>query len=342
MKKKVVIVLFILFSASTIASILTTYYALQLSNEETTTVTLCTYEQKGTYDHITNLKPNLIYNKTTLAPNEGILYSAIVDHIDLTFTYSFTSNPTPATATTQHQITIELESPGKWTKALTAAQKQDTVELTNTLNFTLQIDRNKIQPLVDLIDIETGVARSTTYNVNIKPTIYITAETSVGTINETFTPMLTIAFKTDPNAGSYIDITGLHHIKLGQIQDTQINYLPWVNNLQYASYLFLALSISATVFITFTYIKLKPTFPPKPRKTTEKAIQPYKGIIAQTTDPPPRTAQTKTINLTTLEDLAKIAETLVKPILHHQKGEEHTFYILDDNTTYQHTTTANK
>ena len=31
-------------------------------------------------------------------------------------------------------------------------------------------------------------------------------------------------------------------------------------------------------------------------------------------------------------------ETLAKPILHTQKGEEHTFYIIDNNIKYQHKT----
>ena len=45
----------------------------------------------------------------------------------------------------------------------------------------------------------------------------------------------------------------------------------------------------------------------------------------------------------TLEDLAKIAENLVKQILHKKEPETngkttHTFYILDNNTKYQYTT----
>jgi len=338
-KKTVITVLLVLFVALTAASILTTYYTLNLPNEETTTTTLCTYHHTGTYDYVAQLKPNIIYNKTTLAPGEGTLYTAITDHINITFTYTLTSNPTPTTTTTQHQTTIEIESTGKWTKTLNPTQKQEIFQLTETLNFTLQIDKTKIQPLVDLIDSEIGI-RTATYSININPTIHTTAETSAGTIDETFTPTLLIAFKTDPNTGNYIDITGLHQTKPGQIQDTQTNYLPWVKSLQNLSYLFLATTISATALTTVAYIKLKPTFPPKPPKPLQKIVEPYKDIIAQTTESPPKTPQTKTINLTTLEDLAKIAETLIKPILRTQKGNEHTFYIIDNNTTYKYTTTT--
>jgi len=44
-----------------------------------------------------------------------------------------------------------------------------------------------------------------------------------------------------------------------------------------------------------------------------------------------------------MEDLAKIAENLVKPILHKKEPETkgqttHIFYILDNNTKYQYET----
>jgi hypothetical protein len=40
----------------------------------------------------------------------------------------------------------------------------------------------------------------------------------------------------------------------------------------------------------------------------------------------------------TLEDLAKIAEILARPILHTTEAQEHTFYIIDNNTKYQYKT----
>jgi hypothetical protein len=44
----------------------------------------------------------------------------------------------------------------------------------------------------------------------------------------------------------------------------------------------------------------------------------------------------------TLEDLAKTAEILARPILHTTDGEEHVFYIVDNNTKYQYATRLNE
>jgi len=51
--------------------------------------------------------------------------------------------------------------------------------------------------------------------------------------------------------------------------------------------------------------------------------------------------------MATMEDLAKISEALMKPILYTQKTPTppkkettHTFYMIDNNTKYQYKTTA--
>jgi len=46
----------------------------------------------------------------------------------------------------------------------------------------------------------------------------------------------------------------------------------------------------------------------------------------------------ETEKMETLEAPAKIAEILARPILHTTDGKEHTFYIIDNNTKYQHKT----
>jgi len=346
-KPRLITTLLILFAIQTVASIISIYYTHQLSTEEHTTIPLCIYQHTGRFDYTAKLKPNTLYNQPTLKPGQGTLYTKITDHINITFTYTFTCSHSTNTSI-QYQVLTELESPEKWTKTFTTAETLDTFQLTNTVNpteetvfTTLFLNITKLDELVKTIDGQIGTSTSQ-YNLRIKPNIHITAKITITqtenrTIYESFAPSPTIQFKKEtPN---YISIESLEHTKPGTITDTQTTPLPWVKNLQTISYLFLAISISATVLTTFVYLKLKSTFPPKPPKPTEKLIEPYKDIIAQTTAPPPKTPQTKTINLTTLEDLAKIAETLIKPILHTQKDNEHTFYIIDNNTTYKYTTT---
>jgi len=325
-------ILLIIFSCATVISVLSIYYTHQLPTFETQTETLCTYEHTGTYDYVAQLKPSIIYgNKTTLMPGEGALYTAIVKQINLTFTYVFSCNPKPENTTISHQITILVESPGRWMKKLSDAEAKEMFKLSSGLNFSIQVNCTKIRELVDSIDRETGT-RSSTYSIHIKPEIRITANITKQKINETFTPELTIAFKSEAEKGNYIDIQNLNQTKPGAITETHQIFLPRVQTQRTISYVATVVTAIALIISAFLYVRYKPPAPPE--KIIEKHTAPYNDLIAKTTKPAPETETT--IEIETLEDLAKIAEILARPILHTKKGEEHTFYIIDNNTKYQY------
>jgi len=336
---KIAKTLLIIFACSTAISALSVYYTHQLPTYETQTETLCTYQHTGTYDYVAELKPNIIYgNKTTLTPDGGTLYTAIVEYINLTFTYTFKCDPKPSTIIINPEIAILLESPGKWPpKTLSSTEAQEILQLSGALNFSMQINGTKIKELVDAIDKETGT-RSTTYSINVKPEIHVTAnvttENTVKTIDETFTPELTVAFKTEAEKGNYIAIENLQQTKTGEITETHQIPLQEVEFQRATSYMATAATTIALAISAFLYIRYKPAA--TPTKIIEKLTAPYKELIAKTTQKPPETKTT--IEMETLEDLAKTAEILARPILHTTKDKEHAFYIIDNNTKYQHKT----
>jgi hypothetical protein len=226
----------------------------------------------------------------------------------------------------------------------------ETFQLANAVNSTQQrattalfLNYTQIDELVGIIDGEIGTSKSSQYNLIVEPKIHIVAEITVAdadvrTIYENFAPNLTIKFgKGTPN---YISIENLEHIEPATITGTQQTLLQWVVNLRLASILATVITISILAVTTWFYLKVKP--PPSP-KPIEKIIAPHKELIAETTQTPPETTQT--INIKTLEDLAKISEALIKPILHKEETETkgkttHIFYVLDNNTKYQYKTTT--
>jgi low affinity Fe/Cu permease len=339
--EKLAKILLIIFACSTAISALSIYYTHQLPTHENRTTTLCTYQHTGAYQYVAKLKPNIIYNKTTLSPGEGTLYTAIVEYVNLTFTYTFKSNPNPKNIQVDHQTTIQVESPERWMRTLTDIEAQEILQLNGNLNFSLQINCTKVKQFVEAIDKEIyGTTRSTAYNINIKPEIHLTANITAQKIDETFTPELTVAFKTEAEKGSYIAIENLNQTKQDAITKTEQITLPQTQNQKAASYIATATTAAALTISAFLYMRYKPPTPPT--KTSEKIIKkltaPYNELIAKTTQKPPETKIT--IETESLEDLAKIAEILARPILHTTETEEHTFYIIDNNTKYQYTTKA--
>jgi hypothetical protein len=93
-----------------------------------------------------------------------------------------------------------------------------------------------------------------------------------------------------------------------------------------------AISVAGLIFSTYLYTKTKPKTKEKP---LEKLIAPYKDLIIEAAEPPKTTAQTAIINVTTLQELAKTAEILAKPIILMRKPTP-TLMIIDQNALYQH------
>jgi hypothetical protein len=323
-------ILLTLFIILTLISLLTVYTTHQTPTEETTTNTICTYTSTANYDYTAILEHNTIYsNITILKPNEGTLYTKITRQINLTLTYTFHAT-LPADTTITYSLTQTL-------KTATLSHQINTTTPTTTNQTQIQITipriiKGELDPIITKLAAETGVSTSTYYSMDITPTFTISANTTAGQINQIFTPTLTIEFKRT-DQGDITTIDDLHQTKTGAITENQTLTRQDIINQRYTSYALITISIAGLFFSTYFYIKTKPT---TEKPSLEKLTAPYKELIAKTTQKPPETKTT--INMETLEDLAKIAETLARPILHATEAEEHTFYIIGNNTKYQYKT----
>jgi hypothetical protein len=323
-------ILLTLFTILTLISIMTIYTVYQTPTEETTTNTLCTYTSTANYDYTAILEHNTIYNNITiLKPNEGTLYTKITRQINLTLAYTFDAT-LPVDTTITYSLTQTLK-----TGTLSHQINTTTPTTTNQTLIRITIPRiikGELDPIIIKLAAETGVSTSTYYSMDITPTFTISANTTVGQIYQLFTPTLTIEFQ-HTDQGDITTIGDLHQTKTDTITENETITRQDILNQRYASYILIATSIAGLCFSTYFYIKTKPKTEQIP---LDKLIAPYKDLIIETTEPPKTPPETITINVTTIQDLAKTAETLAKPIIHTTDGKEHTFYIIDNNTKYQH------
>ncbi|MEM2911521.1 MAG: DUF5305 family protein [Candidatus Bathyarchaeia archaeon] len=320
-----------LFAILTLISILTLTAAHQNPTQETKTKTLCTYTSTATYDYTATLNPNnLIYNnKTTLKPGEGPIYTKITRQITLTLTYTFQSNPPPTQTEITYTITQILQTTA-WTHQIYTTPQTTTTQTQIQIPLP-PINKTELDKIKTAIDTEIG-ARTTTYTLEITPTFTINADTPAGLIHQTFNPTLTIKFETTEQ-GEITTLEPQTQTKTDNLTENQTIIRYDILNQRYTSYILITVSTAGLAFSTYFYIKTKPK---TPTKTHKKLTAPYKDLIAETTQQPPETKTT--IQTETLQDLAKIAETLAKPILHTQQAEEHIFYVIDNETKYQYKT----
>jgi len=322
-------ILLSLFTILTLISIITIYTVYQTPTEETTTNTLCTYTSTANYDYTAILEHNTIYsNITILKSNEGTIYTKITRQINITLTYTFDAT-LPADTTITYRLTQTLK-----TGTLSHQINTTTPTTTNQTLIRITIPRiikGELDPIITKLAAETGVSTSTYYSMDITPTFTISANATVGQIYQLFTPTLTIEFQ-HTDQGDITTIGDLYQTKTGEITENQTITRQDIINQRYESYILITLSIAGLFFSSYFYIKTKPK---TEQILLDKIIAPYKDLIIEAKEPPKTTPETTIINVETIQELAKTAEILAKPIILTRKPQP-TLTIIDQNTIYQH------
>jgi hypothetical protein len=332
------------FALLTLFSLSSVYFTQQTPTEEAEVTTLLTYQHDGQYDYIAQLASNNLYNKTTLKPGEGILYTDITDGINVTFTYTFNCS-FPANMTVQY-VEDEFMQSSNWNKTISASPPETlNFSETSTAQFSLaqSINVTALDELKSSIDQETG-APTSEFSLVIQPEIQVTANTTVGTINEPFTPNMTMTFQYGTPQGDYIDIEGLTNTQQGSIQKTETVYQPDVIDQRYLSYALSVIFISALLSTTWAYVKAKPEGPEGAGKPIEEIIAPHEELIFNLAHAPSHeTPGITTVKMKSLDDLVSIADGLAKPILYLKKTPSsvfaeavHVFYVLDGSVRYEY------
>lgn len=317
------------------------YYAHQFPIEEESVSTLYEYYQRGTFNYSATLKPNVIYNKTTLEPGEGPMFTRIIDDINVNCIYTFEGTK-PANLTVHYNVKEYLLAPN-WQRQIAETQQETLSSEGPSTNLLINnippVDISSLKILVNNITQETGI-NMYEYNVTIVVQMSIEAETTEGLISESFTPQLMVGFKSSYTEGDVISIEGLQHSKNGKITNTNTIHNSWVVTQRYTSYILSGISFPGLLIVTWYYLRNRPTKPKKPEALIEEIIEPFKEIITETAEEPQFKDHFTKISLNTLQDLAKVADTLAKPIVHtFRPPETHIFYVIDETTRYEFTMT---
>ena len=344
-----------IFAALSVASIIAVYSTHQLPTEKVVTTTLCTYEHRGRYYYIAKLKPNTIYNQSTIGPGKT-LYIGIIDHINVTFSYKLECNRPTNTSIQYYHVNMELESPGKWPdpKVFTASEMQEIFQLTNTVesngdaSATFSIRPTEINELVNTIDKEIGTSASSTFNLNVEPEIRTVAKTDVGTINENFNP--TLAIKFDYGEPDYVSMEGLQHTSPGKIERTETISPQSPTSQRFVTYMIAVASFVGLAFATWLFmIDARARAQAEEIKPVEEIIAPHEENVIEVAGEPSYKGQRATIKMKALEDLIKLADGLAQPVFHLKippkapsEKPTHVFYVLDGSTKYEYRTTSAK
>ena len=290
---------------------------------------------------VTPLTSPTLPSSKTLGP-EDTLFSSLLDRMDVTFSYHFESDRPVNQVTEEVEINAVLENPDVWSKTFVLVP---LTEKTGDFTVPFHLDGDDLRHFSDVftaIEKETEVSGSR--NLTIKADVHAVAQTDFGPIDEEFSHSLTTTLGED-----ILEWEGeLVNSKPGSI--TMNLMIPNPNK-----YLGLSVSeirnLSATVagvaFILFLYllvlnVRFKPVELSWIEREALRARKKYKGLIVDIKKLPKAKAGEMVISLDSLDELVKVADSLLKSVLHKAEPEKHTYCVIDGRTRYQYVLTVGR
>ena len=316
-----------------IFSTYTTIAAYQVPTMKDESYTKLSYSSSGKYNYVVELKNNTVYNKTKLAPNEGIIFKQIVNDINASMTYTFQIDQNAdISGTYSIQAIVQTDL---WTKIYTVVPSKSFNSNGRNCRFEqyFPIDYSFYDSVVSTINSEIGLNAPNPILI-IKCPIAVNAKTADTTIYETFEPEITVSLNQKTIEIS--DILSLQ--KTGSRSGTRQVFDQGVvdNRNNWTGY-----TIISLVFVLFFSLATKGEIATiSKQEILLKKIQKKYGEWMVETKAKPVRLNTKVIPVSSLDDLSKVGEELGKPILHYTSEFNndffHSFYVVDENSAYEY------
>lgn len=300
------------------------------------------YEARGRFDYEVSLKPNELYETTvlrsealpvaeppsspqTLGP--GLVYfPKIVDNIEASFSYRFLCDRPISAQSQEVEVTVIIENPGQWSKSLVVMPKTNKV---GSFTISFPIDIQYFIRVIDAIGQETGVP-GTSHNITLKADIHTIAQTDVGTINEVFTQTLGAALEKN----TLIFGKELSRSQSGTLWGAAIpgasqegrSRTPWI--------ICLVVALLALGYFGWNQTQLGVAMVSAGEAEAARAKKKYKQIMVDVEELPEVKPTEIVIPLNSLDDLVRIADDLVKPVLHQLEEGRHSYCVIDSGVRY--------
>ena len=338
-KEKAVLLILCVLLATSIGI---AYYFWRKPVTRTYYVVTCRYRQEAKFDPIIIIRPSFLYeNRTILHPGETA-YLNLVKQVNISFHYRFNCSQPPTSFTLNYSVDGVLEVEGGWRKIFTLTSNKISDQMEIEENYTLKIE--EIKKIIQIIEEETGI-HATKYFYKIIPHIQVETSTNAGLISETYEPIMTIIL-SNIKSGGYINFAGLNYVREGNLGYYRNREVVWslfglsstVRTMRYISLIIIA-CFSASLLYVVKLMVTKP--PPSPIEEIKKK---YGDKIVESCGTPNKQIKEITIRVKSIEDLYKVSEETIRPILHEEtfsenegrKIKQHVFYVLDDNIRYEH------
>jgi len=307
------------------------------------------YEEEGWFDYEVYLKYNKLYGAVVLqseglpvaepaetpepAPplqtlDPGLVYfPKIIDSIKASFSYRFDCDRPVSEQSEEVEVTAIIENPGKWSKSLILVPK---TRKEGSFSLSFPIDIHYFNEVIGAIQKETG-AGGGPYKLKIQADVHTAAQTDLETIDEVYTQ--TLEMKLEGNTLTFAK--ELSQSQAGSLGGVTIPTAPEERGWKTPWLAGMIAALVALGYLGWNQTQLKPSAVDVETEAI-RAKKKYKQVMVDVEELPEVKANETVIPLSSLDDLVRIADDLVKPVLHQVEAGRHIYCIVDGAVRYQY------
>ena len=301
----------------------------------------------GKYDYTVQLKPNTLYDSTTLKPPtvsedsvtktlgpEDTVFLKLLDGIVFSFSHWLQADVPITLLEEEVEITATIEIPGKWSKVVVLVP---ATEISGLADITFPVDLTQLTEILDTVQWETGISASAR-NLTIGATVRTLAQTDFGLIDDEYTQsLMTDLTGSILNWSNGLENTEPRSFETAQTIERQEKYM-WLPVTQ-ARILFPILAAITCVLFVFCLVMCFRTgseLSTDIEQVAGRVTKQYRNIIVDTNEISLAIPTENIVLLDSLDDLIKVAQGLLKPVLHKVEKGQHTYCVLDAATCYEY------
>ena len=303
-------------------------------------ITRLTYSQSSDFGYSARVINNDLYGNTTLTEEDtSLLFLGIVDSIEGSFSYRLSSDQ--PVRDVSHRIGIEavVASQNDWSK--TVILVPETVE-TGPFSITFPIDTDQLFELIDAIEEQIGIT-SSAYNLTIQASVRTTGVTDYGPINELLTQSMSGALQ--PAKLAWDSEPPLSQTLYGSLQDTIVIPVEQRGNEGIAWPIACGLVLLLGSYVVWNYSQSRPLPLTAVEEEARRAKKKHEDVIVDVEKLPETKAEEMIVTVgsseavipvSSLDDLVKVSESLLKPVLHMASPGKHVYWVIDGLATYEY------
>jgi hypothetical protein len=293
-----------------------------------------TYQHFGFFSYSATA-PDSVYDSGIVQSGEPI-FPKTTCVVDINFQYTLIADQIDGIAGSYQMSAIVTEPQSSWRRIISLQPEEPFTG--NTFGTRVSLDVCQVKSLIEAMEGETNFS-SGSYTLIVAPRIKVTGFVSGRELNDSFEPNLTFRYsKTHfyvSNENSETDPLNPTETRMLQKERTEPNVLPIfglepkIPVLRFISLLFFGLSLGGMLILGLQIQNLakfdRAAFV---RMKYDSLIVDIKnGSIKETSH---------TIDVTSIDDLAKLAERYNVMILHDMDGDMHAYYVQGDGITYRY------